>query len=158
MCSGSDRRGVFKKGQRWKRVSPAPGWVSSLVGEGMIVANGWCGNSLDFPGQSWSSPWETRKRSCESVENPCGLQSTGCRVGYNWSDLAWMHRQLKGAVSLGCEWAADGGGYTEGSECYRGLQPRVCGDCAGMTGGRWSLDSGQGRGVIKGLTVSSEIE
>ena len=88
MCSGSDRRGVFKKGQRWKRVSPAPGWVSSLVGEGMIVANGWCGNSLDFPGQSWSSPWETRKRSCESAENPCGLQSTGCKES-DTTEVTW---------------------------------------------------------------------
>ena len=51
-----------------------------------------------------------------------------------------------------------GGGYSEGSEYYRGHQPRACGDCPGMTRGRWSLDSGQGLGVIKGLTVSSEIE
>ena len=133
-CSGSGRRRVFKKGQRWKRVSPAPAWVSSLVGEGVIVANGWCGSSLDCPSQSWSSPWETRKQSRE-YNFPWAIAH---RIQLEW--LSTMRRQLQGAVTLGCERAAGGSGYTEGSEGCCGHQSRVGGDCTGMTGlrpGTW---------------------
>ena len=64
-------KNLLANARRWKRRGFDPG--EDLLEEGMAI------HSRIL---AWRNPW---------TEEPGGLQSTGCRVGHDSSDLACMH-------------------------------------------------------------------